>query len=587
MESALHFHSCPFYRKAQECLYLHPQHCRKVMVHFAALRKHQIKLYLVPLRIGHALQCFPSKGSLKMNRTCKEDHPSFGVLATNDFKRSKTLLDISSISKDDLNDFETQLQEFFNEVKSMLAMGNKDDAIDLLQANYLAVKEQIHAGYKGMDQAAILDLIALGYMGVGDFAFVEGLLEMLWEIVGSIENDEPLLDSVLMHMGSMYTTLGKFENAMLAYRRGFEILESLFARYENSMKKYISLLVGKHSPFLITPLMGMAKVFSFIGRATKAIEIYHRAVMILEMSRGAECEDLVIPLCGLGNLLIKEGKAADAEISFKRILSVYTKLYGANDGRVGMAMCSLAHAMCAKGNLNEAIGAYRKGLQVIKDSEYMALDDDVLEKMRIDLAELLHIAGREHEGRQLLEECLLISERYKGKEHPGSVTHLLNLASSYSRSKNFVEAERLLRTSLQIMSRTVGPDDQSITVPMLHLAVVLYHLRRDEEAEGLALEVVRIREKAFGKQSLPVGEALDCLVSIQARLGKDDGEVLALLKRLLSIQDKKLGHESEETMITLKKVVFYLDKMGRKHEKLPFQRRLLMLRGQYKQRVPS
>ncbi|XP_058075748.1 uncharacterized protein LOC131224230 [Magnolia sinica] len=409
------------------------------MVHFAVLRKHQIKLYLVPLRIGHALQCLqcsPSKGSLKMNRTCKEVHPSFGVLATNDFKRSKTLLDISSISMDDLNDFETQLQEFFNEVKSMLAMGNKDDAIDLLQANYLAVKEQIDAGYKGMEQAAILDLIALGYMGVGDLAFVECLLEMLWEIVGSIENDEPLLDSVLMHMGSMYTTLGKFENAMLAYRRDVEILESLF---------------GKHSPILIALLMGMAKVFSFIGRATKAIEIYHRAVMILEMNRGAECEDLVIPLCGLGNLLIKEGKAADAEISFKRILSIYTKLYGANDGRVGMAMCSLAHAMCAKGNLNEAIGAYRKGLQVIKDSDYMALDDNVLEKMRIDLAELLHIAGREHEGRQLLEECLLISKRYKGKEHPGSVTHLLNLASSYSRSKNFVEAERLLRTSLQII----------------------------------------------------------------------------------------------------------------------------------------
>lgn len=106
----------------------------------------------------------------------------------------------------------------------------------------------------------------------------------------------------------------------------------------------------------------------------------------------------------------------------------------------------------------------------------------------------------------MLEECLLITEKYKGKEHPSSVTHLLNLATSYSRSKNFVEAERLLRTSLEIMRKTVGPDDQSITFPMLHLAVTLYNLKRDEEAEQLALEVLHIREKAFGKDSLPVGK---------------------------------------------------------------------------------
>ncbi|XP_077226876.1 tetratricopeptide repeat (TPR)-like superfamily protein isoform X4 [Tasmannia lanceolata] len=463
-------------------------------------------------------------------------------------------------------------EEFFTEVKSMLVMGNQEGAIDLLQANYVSVKGQMDAGAKGMEQAAILDVIALGYMGVGDFEFVQCLLGELREIVDNAQNDEQFLDSILMHMGSMYATLGKFEDAMLVYQRGLEILERLF---------------GINSTFLITPLLGMAKVFGLIRRSTKAIEVYRRAITILEMSRGVECEDLVIPLFGLGNVFIKEGRAEDAESSFNRIVNIYTGLYGANDGRVGMAMCSLAHAMCAKGTVNEAISVYRKGLQVIKNSNYMALDDDVMEKMRLDLAELLHVAGREQEGRELLEECLLISERHKGHGHPSSVTHLLNLASSYSRSKNFVEAERLLRTSLRIMSEEVDPADQSITVPMLHLAVTLYHLKQDEEAERLALEAVRIREDSFGKKSLPVGEALDCLASIQTRLGKDHGEILELLKRVLNIQEKELGYESEEVMITLKKIVFFLDKMGKKDEKLPFQRRLSLLRTKSKQRVPA
>lgn len=46
------------------------------------------------------------------------------------------------------------------------------------------------------------------------------------------------------------------------------------------------------------------------------------------------------------------------------------------------------------GSVQEAIHIHRRGLQVVRDSEFMNLDDDVLEKMMIDLAELLHVTGR-------------------------------------------------------------------------------------------------------------------------------------------------------------------------------------------------
>lgn len=81
------------------------------------------------------------------------------------------------------------------------------------------------------------------------------------------------------------------------------------------------------------------------------------------------------------------------------------------------------------------------------------------------------------------------------------------------------------------------------------------------------------------------GEALDCLVSIQTRLGKPVVELLELLNRVLKIQEKEFGHESKEVMQTLKKIVFYLDKIGRKDEKISMQKRLSMLRMKYKQTV--
>lgn len=90
---------------------------------------------------------------------------------------------------------------------------------------------------------------------------------------------------------------------------------------------------------------------------------------------------------------------------------------------------------------------------------------------------------------------------------------------------------------------------------------------------------------AFVSWICETGEALDCLVSIQSRSGKDDSELLELLKRVLRIQEKAFGHEGEEVMETLKKIVHYMDKMGMNNEKRPLQRRLSILRNKHKKMV--
>ncbi|XP_015576515.2 uncharacterized protein LOC8268186 isoform X4 [Ricinus communis] len=523
-------------RIAQACVPFLPSHQNGMRCFSMFLQKKRCNFepYMILSKTMNR-QCifktFASVSSINADMVFQEDVASSGSSNESAFlSRSRPLLDDPSNPSNGVNDFARQLQELFDEVKAMILMGNSSDAMDLLQANYEIVKELIDAGARGIEEAAMLDIIALGYMAIGDLGTVGSILNLLNMVIKNLKDDGPLLDSVLMHMGSMYSALGKFEKSMIAYQRVISVLESKYGR-------------------------------------------------------GAESKELVVPLFGLGNLLMKEGRTTDAEIHFIRILNIYRKLYGENDGRYGMALCSVANLKCSTGNVEEAIDLYRKALEVIKDSNYMAKDDTVMEKMRIDLAELLHVVGRGKEGRELLEECLLITEEYKGKEHPSSVAHLLNLATSYSQSKNFVEAERLLRISLEIMMKTVSPEDQSVTFPMLQLAMTLYNLNRDEEAEQLAVEVLRIREKAFGKDSLPVGEALDCLVSIQTRLERADTELLELLKRVLKIQEKEFGYESEEILQTLKKIVFYLAKVGRKDEKFSMQKRLSVLRTKYKQMV--
>jgi hypothetical protein len=55
------------------------------------------------------------------------------------------------------------------------------------------------------------------------FLFLGALLLMA---VDSLKDNEPLVDVVLVHMGSLYSALGKFEKSLLAYRRSIDVLEN-------------------------------------------------------------------------------------------------------------------------------------------------------------------------------------------------------------------------------------------------------------------------------------------------------------------------------------------------------------------------
>lgn len=73
------------------------------------------------------------------------------------------------------------------------------------------------------------------------------------------------------------------------------------------------------------------------------------------------------------------------------------------------------------------------------------------------------------------------------------------------------------------------------------------------------------------------------MVSIQARLGRDDGEILGLLKRVMMIQEKEFGPSAQELIVTLQKIIHFLEKLEMKDDKFKFRRRLALLRERYKQ----
>ena len=87
-----------------------------------------------------------------------------------------------SLSLGSIYNLERQLDGLFDEVKTLIRLGKENDAFDLLQANYVAVKQQMDTGARGIEEAAILDVIALGYMALSETRMVASVLAVVRQI---------------------------------------------------------------------------------------------------------------------------------------------------------------------------------------------------------------------------------------------------------------------------------------------------------------------------------------------------------------------------------------------------------------------
>lgn len=460
----------------------------------------------------------------------------------------------------EVTELQEQLQQLYSKVLKLIEEGEEDSGRALIEANYEVVMEQLESGDKSMDQIAMLDILAQLRLSLGEFEEAEYLLDKtkdLMEAVG-IDPEQPLVDRILEHVGSMYTALGKPSEGLPFYLKSIEIQEHL---------------LGEESPLIVKTLLGLATTLTDMDDTIRAIGVYNRVLLIIEKNKGPTDESLALPLSHLGHCLLEEGRVDEAELAMLRALKLVEQTFGALDGRVGIAKCALARTKAARGAVDESVSLYREGLHVMEGCSKFMDDDPSLETVRTDLAELLNMIERHDEAEELWEKNLHAKERVIGPNDPTLVVHLQNLATAYAVSGKYEECVPLLRRSLKLTTANLGPNAPQVSVPLECLATALHHTGRQYEAEPLARQALHIREAAFGSDSAIVGEACNCLASILHSIGRFE-EALTLMKRVLAIQEKHLGPDSPEIVMTLQLMIMLLDKLGRIDDIEPLYMRL-------------
>lgn len=466
---------------------------------------------------------------------------------------------------DDATEVEDNLQQLYSEVNNIIEEGDFETAREIVEANYEALLDSLRDSVPaGVEQAAMLDVLAQLRLSLGDADETDKLLEQIEIILENLGGDThtALLDNILTHMANMYKALGQPAKAIT-------ILESSLQIQENTL--------GEDSPLIVQLLLGLAATYLEDGQEDKGIETYKRVVAILERISGPDDEQLALPLAEMGHALLEAGRFDEAEIATIRSLRIIEEALGPKHWQVGCATCSVARVKTAKGDYDEAESLYRKGLQIVETAtDYPEDEDETLmtkESIRSDFAELLDDMERYDEAQELWRKNLVDKEKKVGENDAELSPSLLGLASSFVEAEKYDLAEPLLRRSLKLMFNHFGPDALETSEPMERLASVLNHLDKDDEAEVLARQALSIRETIHGPFHPSTAEVCNTLASILNGLNQIE-EAFALMQRVLRIQESELGHDSLEIGLTLELMIMLLDKLDRKDEIPPLLLRL-------------
>ncbi|CAK9221317.1 unnamed protein product [Sphagnum troendelagicum] len=446
-----------------------------------------------------------------------------------------------------------QLQELYEEVKRIIDNGDVESARDIIEANYDALREQLELGVEGIEHAAMLNILAQLRLTLGDFEEAEHLLLEMKNLLDKVGTRSPqlLVDNILGHMGSMYTTLGK-------------PAEEACQLKEESPKIQDDALSKEDSPLVVELLLKAASTYSELEDNEKAIELYNRAIAIIQKTLGPEHESLAVPLTNLAYLVLEEGGVEESELAMLRALGILEREVGAHDRRVGEATCALARIKAAKGQVSAAVNLYQKGLQIMEDCNDVGEDYTTVEIVRSDFATLLDELERNEEAQELWHANLQVKEKLLGSNDLQLAVHLQSLAASYAASEKYDKCEPLLQRSLDLLLANLGPNAPELCSPLDGLATALLHLGRPSEAEPLARQALRICEAAHGSNSIATGDACHCLASIVHTLGESE-EALELIYRVLEIQERELlpGSDRFELVPTLELLIKLLEGLGR------------------------
>jgi tetratricopeptide (TPR) repeat protein len=243
-----------------------------------------------------------------------------------------------------------------------------------------------------------------------------------------------------------------------------------------------------------------------------------------------------------------------------------------NDVRLPQTLGRLGTAAWNLGKHAEAERLYLRALRLWERSEIG--DHPEAAATLSCLGTVRRLSGRFREAELLHQQSLSITDRAFGTGSAESALGRKDLASDYYAQGEYEKAVLVLNPAAEVWDR-VSPMLRSEMLNALGLAQ--HGLKRNEEAERLISDALRIRREFLGRGHPKLAESLSNLALIKTSLG-EFSEAKPLLEESLRIIIESLGPGHSLEARVREVYAYMLGKMGREKESQDMEQQALAIR---------
>lgn len=205
--------------------------------------------------------------------------------------------------------------------------------------------------------------------------------------------------------------------------------------------------------------------------------------------------------------------------------------------RLGNALNKLGLIYLQTGRYVDAEPLLRRAASILEKA--VGIDDPRLAACLSNLAQLCRKQGKYLEAKRLLERAILIRDRAPGTKPAALARNLCTLAVVYNDLRQFDRAEGLTRRALALLNGS-EMEEVDLAVCLNNLAELLARRGEYQEAEGLHVQALSIKEKLLGHDHPQVAQTLNNLAAL-CRLTGRLTEAKAFCERGLQIRESSLG----------------------------------------------
>ncbi|MEH1809595.1 tetratricopeptide repeat protein [Nostoc sp.] len=214
--------------------------------------------------------------------------------------------------------------------------------------------------------------------------------------------------------------------------------------------------------------------------------------------------------------------------------------------------------------------------EVAKNLIQYVSDDDLFWPF-IGNATFYYGQGLYNQALPWFEQCLEVTKKRLGEEHPSVASSLNNLALLYDSQGRYSEAEPLYIQALALCRKLLGEEHPDVATSLNNLAELYRSQGRYSKAEPLYIQALVLRRQLLGEEHPFVATSLNNLASLYGSQGKYS-EAEPFYIQALALCRKLLGEEHPSIATSLNNLAGLYNSQGRYSEAEPLYIQALTLR---------